>query len=91
MQHDMKTIVVGSSHKRKGGKGHESQCRSWPIMSSIEGKPISAFKFGFEVFEFLQECSHFIYDEVSRRTDHDEDTKKSTKSFSHGWPLKART
>ena len=76
MQHDMKTIVVGSSHKRKDGKGHESQCRSWPIMSSIEGKPISAFKFGFEVSEFLQECSHFIYDEVSRRTDHDEDTKK---------------
>ena len=60
-------------------------------MSSIEGKPISAFKFGFEVSEFLQGCSHFIYDEVSRRTDHDEDTKKSTTSFSHGWPLKART
>ena len=51
-------------------------------MSSIEGKPISAFKFGFEVSEFLQGCSHFIYDEVSRRTDHDEDTKKSTKKVS---------
>ena len=49
MQHDMKTIVVGSSHKRKGGKGHESQCRSRPIMSSIEEKPISTFTFGFEV------------------------------------------
>ena len=48
-------------------------------MSSIEGKPISAFKFGFEVSEFLQECSHFIYDEVSRRTDHDEDTKNRLK------------
>ena len=34
---------------RKDGKGHESLCRSRPIMSSIEGKPISTLTIGFEV------------------------------------------
>ena len=39
----------GEKPSTKDGKGHESQCRSRPIMSSIEGKPISTFTFGFEV------------------------------------------
>ena len=91
MQHDMKTIVVGSSHKRKGGIGQESQCRSWPIMSSIEGKPISASNLGLKSLNFSRNAAtssmmRYQEEQIMMKT-----LKSSTKGFCHGWPLKART
>lgn len=40
-------------------------------IGSVERKPIVTIIFGFKVTEFLHERSHFNYDEVSSRRDHD--------------------